>query len=736
MGFLLGSSCLSQSPFCQSLYPPSFLCSSQIKNAKKKISAMASLDQDNPTDNSFLRRRAFLLAGLSAFPFLQSRARARAAENLVTGKGDMRMAEDGPGNLDNLQEISFLQEDQPEQVHQQGLAANPFVALLNGLGIIGLGVLGALYALAQKEKTAIESTIESMKTKLSEKEAAMALREKNFEKRLRDEQEEKFKQIRKAKEDQVSFSNQLTSAKSEITGLRRELQNDKKIVQELKVQMDQLQSGLEQAGEDKKFLEAKLLEKHEAVDALQERINLLSLEVRDKEKNIDNLKSLLVEKESEYKNLNFICTQAEADLAETNSEIKGLKEEVLKTREELELERSSVCDLNARIKSVLAERDDLDKQMHTLKEEYSDLKSSYARRVASDSEILSNKDHELHLLKEKLDLAYNEASSNHELIADLKTERDSFRASLENEANNMNKLRGELQITQGSLEASTLEAADLSKQLKQSKRLCEELTSEISRIQSEFANAQKSLTTSLNEAESSSKVMSDELVSIKEVLKKTKEELVVMSDEVKAVIETREQIKKELVDIYKKAEITSHDLKEEKKVVASLNRELEASRKQIMEDKEARRTLEKDLEEATKSLDEMNKNALLLSRELKMTNSRSSSLEAEKEMLYKSLTDQKYVAKEARENLEDAQNLLVRLGNERESLEKRGKKLEEELTAAKGEILRLRSEKKLTRVSVNEQQQRQSSENEGRAPVVTKRNGRRRKGGSTSEISQ
>ena len=47
--------------------------------------------------------------------------------------------------------------------------SNPFLSLLNGLGIFGAGVLGALYALVQKEKKATDETLESVSHHLPSK---------------------------------------------------------------------------------------------------------------------------------------------------------------------------------------------------------------------------------------------------------------------------------------------------------------------------------------------------------------------------------------------------------------------------------------------------------------------------------------------------------------------------------------------------------------------------------------
>lgn len=49
-----------------------------------------------------------------------------------------------------------------QQANLQNAPANSSISLQNGVGIIVSGVLGALYATSQKEKTATKSTLESV----------------------------------------------------------------------------------------------------------------------------------------------------------------------------------------------------------------------------------------------------------------------------------------------------------------------------------------------------------------------------------------------------------------------------------------------------------------------------------------------------------------------------------------------------------------------------------------------
>ncbi|KAF9615145.1 hypothetical protein IFM89_022103 [Coptis chinensis] len=704
----MGSIWFLQTPILHPLLPitshsssHSFLLKSHIKNDKKRRTTIIMSASSNPNEIGVCKRKVILFLGVAAIPFLQ--LKARAVETSVKGE------ERGSRTLEDNQSI--------EQIQQEEVPSNPLLSLFNVVGIISSGVLGALYSLAQKEKTGKESTIESLKNILVEKDTAVVSRAKNFEERLLKEQEERARINKKAKEEQTSFSNQLNTTNNSIGLLRKELQSEKRLVGELKTDIDKLQNGLAKAGEENKVLEAKLKAKRDSIEALQDRINLLTLEIKDKESKLQSLNSSLEEKELEYTNLSFIHKRAKDDLNEVSSEIKSLKEELLKTQKDLNSKKSSVDDLNMKLTSLITERDHMNRKLETLQEAYNDLKSSTEKKAASDAELLGKREHELHQLEEKIKFALNEASKNKKVTGDLTHERDGLKTLLAVEVDNAKNLRHELEIRQETLQASRNEVSDLSEQLRKSRRTCEELASEVSRVQTEFVGARESLMVSLDEARSKSEVLSGELASVRKDLEKTKEELLVVSRELAVETDSRDSLKKELVDVYKKAESASHDLKEERNMVATLYKELEDAKKQIVDDKEARKTIETDLEDATKSLDEVNKKVLMLSRELDMTNPRVESLEVEKDMLYKSLMEQKNLSKEAHENIEDAHDIIMKLGKEREKLDKRGKKLEEELASAKGEILRLRSKKNLSRSSENALPKKKNNEIENDAPM-------------------
>ncbi|KAK6912094.1 hypothetical protein RJ641_024187 [Dillenia turbinata] len=651
---------------------------------------MASMRHENIKDLDSNKRRAILLVGISVLPLL--RFRAKAADEFVAYDRNTKISDVV------LVEVSLVCQKQEAQ-------PDPILSLLNGIGVFSSGVIGALYALARKERTATEAALETVKSKLKDKEAAIVSQEKNFERKLLNEQEERTVFLRKAKEEQQALLDKLNSANSTITGLGYELQREKKSAEELQLKMEGIQTDLKRAGENKKVIEEHLKEKLDTIEVLQERINLLSLEIMDRENTIQNLKSSLNEKDSEFNKLTSTFKQTKDELAEATSAILGLKEELLISQEELQIRNSRVDNLKAQVGSLIVERDDANRRTESIQNEYNDLKLSSDEKAALDAKLLGERESEINQLKERLEVAQNQVKATEAVNVGLIQERDDLKKSLNLESNNLKNLKEELLITQESLGKSRNEASDLSTQLNESTKLLKELEIGLSKARAEHSEVTKSLQKNLEEARQGSEALAGELTAVQSILKKAQDELQIVSNELAAVVDNRENLKTQLLDVCKKAENAVTDLKEEKKVVAALNKELQALEKMMDKDKEARRSLETELEEAKKSLDEMNRDALILSRDIEMAKARISTLEDEKDVIYRTLVEQKNLSQVAQENMEDAHNLVMRLGQERETLDKRVKRLEEELAAAKGEILRLRSRIYSSKTIVNDQHQ-------------------------------
>lgn len=564
-----------------------------------------------------------------------------------------------------------------------------------------------------------------MKNQLNEKEAAITSLEKKFEEELIYEKEVQYKALEKVKAEQQSLVKKLEVATQTIARLGQELHKEQKLVEELTIHVDNLEQHVQNAGDDKRQLQQQLKEKLDSVGVLQEKIDLLSLEIKDKEYTIWHLSSKLADTERELNQLSSVYQQSQDRLTSLQSENTQLKDTLLGNEEELQLKNEMVRELDSELASSLAVIDESNKKLGAILKEYNNFKSSMEEKSASDEKLLGERDGKIHLLEEQLEISLDDKKKDRVLISALTQERDDLKEKLKKQLKNMKDLGEELRITQVTLEKSRYETSDLTKQLQESRRLCSELEDEVSKVQALFSEARESFQMHLDEVKRGAEILAGEVSSSKELLSKSNEELQIISSESAAALQLCKSLEEELIDAVRKAESATVDLNEQKKIISSLNKELMDLETQILKDKEERKVLESDLEEATKYLDEMNENATMLSRELKLAHSQISSLEDEKDKIYNSFKVQNQGYQEALVNLDDAHNLIMRLGKERESLTKRVQKREGELAAAKGEILQLMSKMKSSVTAVDNVQHAEMVDEEGKVADSSRKNVKR-----------
>ncbi|KAL8458187.1 hypothetical protein ACS0TY_035904 [Phlomoides rotata] len=680
MSFTAGSSCFAHSPLRRPLFSTSssqcsffsLLCLRNAPARRRNATIMACIPQEDRSNSC--ARRAVLVLGFAVIQFLEMKAEAidaTAAEN----------AESWAPNQKQDAKLSV----------QGSSSQNSFFSLLNALGFLGSGMLAAFYALTKKEKATLDATIESMKMKLKEKESAITSVEKKFEEELLNEKELQNKVLAKVNEEKQSLVNQLKLANDTIKSLVQEQQTVKRLIEKLTIQVDDLERNIDEAEEETRQVEQQFKQKLDSASVLQERINLLSSEIKDKEDSNGHLKSKLSDRERELDRLTSVYQQSENHLVILNSEIKQLKDVLTKNEEELELKNEMVHKLNAELTFSLAENSQLSRNFDAVLEDYNQFNSSMKMKAASDAKLLAEREEQIHLIEERLRTSLDETKKDEKLISDLTREKDNLKEMLNIESENVKNLEEELKISRDNLEKSRDEASDIDKQLQQSRHLFSELEAEIDKAQAESREAKESLQRNVDEGKQGLEVLVEELKSAHELLRKSNEELQITSQELVASMQKCDSIEKELVDARMKRERAAAEVNDEKKITSSMKEKIKDLDIQICKDKEARKSLESDLEETTKSLNEMNQNAMMLSKELEFANSQISSLEEDRDALYNSLDLQKGANVEAQRKLEDAHNLIMRLGKRRESLAEKGKRLDEELASAKGEILQLRS---------------------------------------------
>ena len=225
-----------------------------------------------------------------------------------------------------------------------------------------------------------------LKNQLKDKERALVTKEKDFEVRLQLHQEKWNKERKKTKEEQFSLTNQLNSTKEVVTGLGQEL-SSKKLYEELRAQISSLQSIMSKVGEYKRALETKLRDKLDLIKGLQDRINLISLELKDKKKKTQPIIILLAE--------------------------------VTRTQTELDSENSAVKELNTRISTLEAEKKSYIQKLDYVSKDYSALQLTSEMQSAADAKIIRMKEEEIQQMKEKLDHALNDVNESKDKVAEL-----------------------------------------------------------------------------------------------------------------------------------------------------------------------------------------------------------------------------------------------------------------------------------------------------------------------------
>ncbi|CAL1351962.1 unnamed protein product [Linum trigynum] len=546
MGFPASGACLLQPRsstsvfFLSSSSPP--IRSFSTSNCGNGVAAVVSCLQADP-DDAFRRKRRAALVGFLLRLLLHLRARALG----------------GPFGQE-VNELEIPEHNHKEEVWISSLvsvqaypAPGPFLSLLNELGSVAIGVLGKLCALTRKEKKAADSTIQSMNAKPSEKETVIRSLEKNYELQLLNELEERKNQLNKATEEQQVLTNQLNLANNTDKGLGNDLTNERKAIEELKLQIEDLENSLSKAGHQKNALEQEPKGKLSSVEGLQVQVKLLGIELKRKEDIAQNLTSSLVEMKNGWKSLMNAYSQMKKDLTRAHTEISGLKDGLLLTKQQL------------------------------------DLKNALMNKLE-----LGEREEEIQRLTESLYLAIKEANGKDRETADLNEEREAVKRVLETESTRRKILKHKFPTTQEALAKLRHEASGLETLLRQSRTSCTKLETELSSLQEGYAAAAASFQRSFGTAKQSSEIFAHERGRVK----KTTDGLKSLTNELAAVREDCDNLQSELADVYEKAEA---DVKEKlwSYRVWSSSKEIQSVEQQMLKDMQARKALELTLEQAS-----------------------------------------------------------------------------------------------------------------------------------------
>ncbi|KAH0904483.1 hypothetical protein HID58_043986 [Brassica napus] len=515
------------------------LFSSNVANCKLRRPTSASLRyQDADDDAASFNRRAFVLVG--------QLWRMKVCLSLLSSLVSF---------------ISGVNETNASKLNQEP-EEHPQIYFLNGLGIFSAGVLAAL---ARKDTKTAQATIESVNNQLGDRERALVTKEKDFEARLQLQQEEWNKEREKAQEEQLSLINQLNSAKEVVTGLGRELSSEKILCEELRAQIESLQSSLSKAGEDGKSLETVL---------------------RDKLKLI------------------------EGDLGDEILEIKQVKEEVTRTHNELDSKDSTIKELNTRISTLEAEKKSYVQKLDDVTKEYTALQLISEFQSAADAEVISRKEEEIQQMK-MLDI---ELTNVQNLIHELEGAKETLQASrdsvsdleklLDESRALCSKFESEVSVFRGEFdEAKERYEEKLAEERGNSEVLARELAVEKDLLKKARDELER-LTHELEESSVKNQNLQKELVEIYNTNKKLEEErktVLALEKEEKAMEKQMLMDREARKSLETDLEEAVRSLDEMNKNTSTLTKELESVNTHASSLEDEKEVLQRTLEEANKA---------------------------------------------------------------------------------------------------------------------------------------
>jgi chromosome segregation ATPase len=245
---------------------------------------------------------------------------------------------------------------------------------------------------------------------------------------------------------------------------------EKKLAEELRDEIQRLETNIAQAGSDKDVLETKLQEKLAEINMLQEKISSLSQELDDKEKHSRDLSASLSSKEVDYQKLSAFINETKRSLDLANSNVQQLEEELHRTNTDLTSKMSLIDSMNVKLQTLSSEKKEAEKKINELRQEYTNLKADSETRASHDSKLLAERDDQIKQLEEKLCAALTDSSKDHETIAELNKELDATKVMLENELATMEILKASIQSLEMALKDSRSEASVLSKELEEANK--------------------------------------------------------------------------------------------------------------------------------------------------------------------------------------------------------------------------------------------------------------------------
>ncbi|KAH7420467.1 hypothetical protein KP509_13G008800 [Ceratopteris richardii] len=579
---------------------------------------------------------------------------------------------------------------QDKNITVQGAGGS--VNFLGTLSWIGSGVLGGMYWLERQAKESADMSLQNMTVELKAKEDAMNSLREQLEGDLSHAKELALQQSKKSKQEIEALMNDISSAKSIAETLERELTTEKLVSENLGKQIKSLQLVLEETQKQKETLESKIIEEENRGVQLEEDKKRINSELEKRLVERDTLRLALKEREKAFEDLESLLTVKLEALSQAESKIDELMKEVCSLKEKVSSSQNNVDYLEGELASANAHGQHLEQKLISMTEEFDSFKKASALEVASLQLELDSKDAEVNDLKHELDTTINHSNELKKTISNLHGEIDTLEKQI-NESNVVIKeLQRDLEARFKEINTSKSQISCLEEDLRIAKENNRELQEKSSEAEKKAESKLNSLKETLEHEQTVVNKLSKELEKAKHDLGISKDEVSLRKHQLGELEGLQDKLKKDLNESESYVKSLETALENEKEISASNKRQLDSARKSITEAKDHIKLLRKDVAKAKSESERLMKEVKDLEIKLGTEVKKVTELEAEKKSLNLSLNEEREVTAKLKHKVEQMDSALGKLSRDRDSSLNRVKRLEGELAATKGEMLRLQKQ--------------------------------------------
>ncbi|XP_024522572.1 MAR-binding filament-like protein 1-1 isoform X1 [Selaginella moellendorffii] len=566
------------------------------------------------------------------------------------------------------------------------------LGFLNLFGVVGSGVLGALYWLEGRAKKATKMALAEANSKLEESQAAIIDIKRKHHTELADQKSDLMNKLTGSEEERVELCNEITILNSNAKEMQLKLDSQKNVNQNLDKKVKAYRETIQALESSVQAVEDKLVQEEQRRQGLETEVRNGGVQIREREEKLVGLEATIKEQENTEQELRSDIFTTRTALVDAEDRIQNLVKELIVSQSCLEERGDTVHDLEERLAQATARAEQAQQSLAKAQEELTELQAVSKEQLQVVNAALASKEGEVQAANLELDAARAEAKQSGLVIENFQQQVEELERIVAREHESVQKLTEDLNSAVNSLRAKTNEASALGAELTSYQKEIESLRKQKEESKAMTETKLKSLRESLQAEQLVTSQMKQELDNTRTSFQASSMEVKSLSEKLKETFLVNKKVQEELEDVRQTADGTLALLNDEKKKVALAEQQYMETQKALAREELLVQSLRSEFSKAMDAMNDLRKHLNALSKDLQDANVKVASLETEKAILQDALAKEAKVARKFKDKASFAEGELTKVVREREGSVSKARKLEDELSAAESEMGKLKQQ--------------------------------------------